>query len=577
MTQPQKVQNKKAAPNPDHELKCLLVYPKFSPNSFWNYKPACELINAKAPAPPLGLITIASILPSQWEYKLIDLNTQEFDQELWDWADIICTGGMLPQQQESLKVVERAVKDSKFVAVGGPDPSSQPDIYSMADVVCAGEGEEVIPIWLKSWRSGEPRGIFREVNKVDVTTSPLPRYDLINIADYTQINIQYSRGCPFNCEFCDIIELYGRKPRGKTPEQFTKELDAIRATGWSGHIDIVDDNFIGNIRKIKRELLPSLAEWNKKNRYPFYYSTEASMNMADDVKLLEMMQEAEFRLVFMGIETPDPELLLKTQKSQNTVRPIVERVQKCYEYGITVAAGFIMGFDGEKKGMDKSMIKLIEDCQVCIAMVGLLVALPNTQLTRRLIKEKRLTDFNGNLVNEKSKNAAGLFDTKTTIDVSDQTTSGLNFITTRPREDIIQEYSNVINNIFDPINYFNRAEAFRKSFKIKSRYKPRMFAIKRNLLGLWRLIKHYRKIPALKWRFYRIFLLTLVTKGPIAVEQVLRLLSLYIHYSSQLGHIEQAMIKLKNQKSTDKVVSNLPAHTLNEISKKQTKKTAAHI
>ena len=177
-------------------LKCLMVNPRFSDNSFWNYRPACELVGAKAPAPPLGLITVASILPSNWEYKLLDLNAEEFDQELWDWADMICTGGMLPQQQQTLKVIQRALDENKFVAVGGPDPSSQPDLYSMADVVCAGEGEETIPIWLKSWENGEPRGIFREVNKVDVTTSPVPRFDLLNISYYTQICLLYTSPSP---------------------------------------------------------------------------------------------------------------------------------------------------------------------------------------------------------------------------------------------------------------------------------------------------------------------------------------------------------------------------------------------
>ena len=309
----------KFALNPDQPLRCLLVYPRFSAFSFWNYRDACETIGAKTPSPPLGLITVAAILPKIWEYRLLDLNAQEFSVDDWQWADIVCVGGMLPQQKGILEVIERALADDKFIVCGGPDPTSQPHIYKHCDALLVGEGESTIPSWLASWRQGKMRGIFRETEKPDVSLSPIPRYELLDFRNYAQIGLQYSRGCPFNCEFCDIIELYGRKPRTKSPDQVIAELTRLHELGYSGSVDIVDDNFIGNKRRVKRELLPAMIAWNEKFKRPFFFSTEASMNLADDSALLEGMRDAGFRIVFMGIETPDAELLLKTQKSQNTV------------------------------------------------------------------------------------------------------------------------------------------------------------------------------------------------------------------------------------------------------------------
>jgi radical SAM superfamily enzyme YgiQ (UPF0313 family) len=378
--------------SPSDPLNCLLVYPEFSQFSFWNTKEAIQTSGAKATTPPLGLLTVAAILPQHWNFKLLDLNAYEFNEADWQWADLICTGGMLPQQQGLLDLLEKANDDGKFICVGGPDPSSQPELYRKADALVLNEGEVTIPQWIAAWEKGDPTGTFSDETKPDISTSPIPRHDLVDINDYYYMGVQYARGCPFNCEFCDIIELFGRKPRHKSPSQFLAELEAIHKTGFRGYIEIVDDNFIGNKRNVKRELLPALIKWQKKNRRPFYFGTEATMNLADDDKLLEMMQKAEFKWVFMGIETPDPDLLVQTQKSHNTMRPIVERVNQIYRYGIIVTAGFIMGFDNEKPNTGASINRCIEDAGICMAMIGLLVALPKTQLTRRLIKENRLMD-----------------------------------------------------------------------------------------------------------------------------------------------------------------------------------------
>lgn len=539
--------------HPQQTLKCLLIHPKFSAFSFWNYVDAAKTIGARTPSPPLGLITLAAILPQHWEFRLMDLNAEDFSESDWAWADLVCVGGMLPQQNGILAVIDRALKDGKYVAVGGSDPSSQPDLYKHADVLVVGEGESAVPVWMKSWEEGNPRGVFKETEKPDVTLSPCPRYDLLNLNYYVQIGVQYSRGCPFNCEFCDIIELFGRKPRTKTPAQILKELTAIKELGYSGSIDLVDDNFIGNKRNVKRELLPALIEWNKQNKHPFFFCTEASMNMADDVKLMELMQQADFRVIFMGIESPDPDLLLMTQKSQNTVKPIVDRVRTLYKYGMVVTAGFIMGFDGEKRGMDRSMIKLIEDTGINMAMVGLLVALPNTQLTRRLLKEKRLLSFAGELINDEADLHSSARDKDTFVEVVDQTVAGLNFITTRDRIEILTEYKNVVTTVYQARNYFDRALRVGRELVCKSKHRPRPFELRRHMRGFIRASWAMTKDPETRWLYWRNLFLML-PRGHVAFEQVMRLMGIYLHFKKQSRFLAEAMDKqIAHQ-------SRMPAH-----------------
>lgn len=531
---------------PGDRIKCLLVQPEFSAFSFWNYRDSAATMGAKTPSPPLGLITVAAILPQHWEFKLVDLNAEPMDQGLWAWADMILVGGMLPQQKGILEIIAQAKKDGKFVAVGGSDPSSQPKIYQHADALVVGEGESAIPVWMESWRSGQPRGTFKEKEKPDVTLSPTPRFDLLKLADYVQIGVQYSRGCPFNCEFCDIIELFGRKPRTKMPEQVLIEFDAIKKLGYTGSIDLVDDNFIGNKRNVKRNLLPAMIEWNKKNKHPFYFCTEASMNLADDHELMAAMQKADFRVIFMGIETPDPELLLKTQKSQNTVKPIVDRVQALYKYGMVATAGFIMGFDGEKPNMDLAMVKLIEDCDINMAMVGLLVALPNTQLTRRLLKEKRLLSFAGHLVTSEEELSMSAVAEGSALEVVDQTLAGLNFITTRDRVTIFEEYQNVVRTIYEPRRYFDRALRLSKSLVGKSKHRPGRFELRRHLLGFWRLSVAMTKDPETRWLYWR-NVVVLTTRGHVVFEQVMRLMGIFLHFKRQSANLVTVLEKQMHQ------------------------------
>ncbi|MFT4183442.1 MAG: B12-binding domain-containing radical SAM protein [Rhizobium sp.] len=432
------------------QTRVLLVYPKFAGASFWNFREACTLIGARYPAPPLGLITVAAMLPQDWDLRLIDRNVGELSDRDIDWADLVLTGGMLPQQFDALHIIELAHAAGKPVAIGGPDATSSPTIYAAADFRVLGEAEDVIDAFVAAWNAGERKGDFIAPKfQADVTRTPVPRFDLLTFSNYTFIGIQFSRGCPFTCEFCDIIELYGRVPRTKTTAQILAELDALYTLGYRGHVDFVDDNLIGNKKAVKA-FLPALIEWQKARHYPFEFSTEASLNLADDVALLDLLAEAGFFTVFVGIESPDEDVLRATQKKQNTRRDIVASVDKIYAAGIVVIAGFILGFDEETPGAGRRMTALIEDASIPVSMVGLLYALPNTQLTTRLHKEGRL--YSGHEVDDGS---------------GDQCVSGLNFATKRPRIDILRDYHGVVSAIYTPQAFFGRIARVGRKLRVR--------------------------------------------------------------------------------------------------------------
>src|SRR5436190_768205 len=347
---------------------CLLVSPRFSEFSYWNYREVCELFGARYPAAPLGLATVAALLPQSWDVRLLDLNVREMDTTLLDWADLVMAGGMLPQQRNLLALIELCHARGKRIAIGGQDPTSQPEVYAAADYLVLDEGEITIPKFLAALETGATRGTYRSEEKPDVTQSPTPRFELLELDQYLHIGIQFSRGCPFNCEFCDIIELYGRKPRTKTAEQVLRELECLYRLGYKGHVDFVDDNFIGN-KKSVMAFLPELLAWSRTRGFPFYFSTEASLNVADDPKLLRMMEAVDFRYLFVGIETPDKELLARTQKKQNTRNPIVEGVHRLNAHGMVVTAGFILGFDGEAAAAAPAIVECVEATGISMAIV----------------------------------------------------------------------------------------------------------------------------------------------------------------------------------------------------------------
>ncbi len=418
----------------------LLVYPLFTAESFWSFAETCRLMGVRRPAAPLGLITVAAMLPDIWTVRLIDRNAAQLTDNDFTWADVVFTGGMLTQQADSLRLIEMCRLKGKPVVVGGPDVTSSPHIYAQADFKVLGEAEGVIDQFVLAWSGGSRSGVFTAPKfQADITKTPVPRFDLLNRRDYLYLGVQYSRGCPFTCEFCDIIELYGRVPRTKTPPQMLAELDSLYEMGYRGHVDFVDDNFIGNKKHLK-SFLPALAAWQRARDYPFEFSTEASLNLADDSRLLELMGEANFFGVFVGIESPDPETLAATKKKQNTRREIARSIHTIYGAGMLVTAGFIVGFDTEKASMADAMIELIEDAAIPICMVGLLYALPNTQLTRRLAVEGRLHPNHDRAPD------------------GDQCTSGINFEPVRPLRHILEDYRRILECIYDPVAFARRID-----------------------------------------------------------------------------------------------------------------------
>ena len=418
--------------------RALLVYPRFSSRTFWNYQETCDAVGARYSATPLGLITVAALLPDDWEVRLVDRNIEELEDADLAWAEVVMVGGMLPQQRDALAVADLAHAAGKPVVVGGPDVTESPDVYAHVEFRVQGEAEEILARFVSDFEAGARRGTYVASSFPDLTRSPIPRFDLLKLSSYMHVGVQFSRGCPFDCEFCSVIELNGRRPRTKTLTQVCAELDALRVAGHRGHVDFVDDNMIGNKKAVK-PLLRGLAAWNAERRHPFEYTTEASLNLADDKELLALMRAANFFAIFVGIETTDPAALVEAHKLQNTRRDITESIHKIHRAGIFVNAGFIIGFDSERKSMADEMTACIEATSIPVCMVGLLYALPGTQLARRLQAEGRL--HAKTIVEE---------------DDADQCTSGLNFMTARPRDEMLSDYRAVLERIYQPEAFFGR-------------------------------------------------------------------------------------------------------------------------
>lgn len=415
-------------------MRVLLLYPLF-PQSFWSFEKAITLIGRKAFLPPLGLITVAAILPQDWEFRLVDRNVSELSEADWEWADLVILSAMIVQRPDLLAQIGEAKRRGKKVAVGGPYPTSVPQDCQAAgaDYLILDEGELTLPMFVEAIARGESSGIFRAAEKPDVTSTPVPRYDLLEMDAYAMMSVQFSRGCPFQCEFCDIIVLYGRKPRTKEPKQLIAELECLFELGWRGTVFMVDDNFIGNKRNVNR-LLAELQPWMVEKGYPFTFNTEASVDLAQDQALMDAMVACNFGSVFVGIETPDEDSLAVTKKFQNTRDPLSESIYKIQSSGLRVMAGFIVGFDGEKKGAGDRVVEFAEKTAIPLTLFSMLQALPDTALSHRLKKEGRLLDTGGDI---------------------NQTTL-LNFIPTRPIEDIAREYVEGFYKLYDPQKFLNR-------------------------------------------------------------------------------------------------------------------------
>lgn len=493
-------------------MRALLIYPVFPP-TFWSYEKILELVNRKVLLPPLGLITVAAILPQTWEFKLVDRNIRSVTEEEWAWADIVVLSAMIVQKQDLIDQIREAKRRGKLVAVGGPYATSVPSEAEEAgaDFLVLDEGEITLPMFVEAIERGETKGIFRTPEKPDVSETPIPRYDLLELDAYDSMSIQFSRGCPFQCEFCDIIVLYGRKPRTKSPSQLLKELDYLYELGWRRSVFMVDDNFIGNKRNVKL-LLQELKIWQAEHQYPFVFNTEASVDLAADQELMDLMVECNFNAVFLGIETPDEESLQLTKKFQNTRSSLTDTVDKMIRTGLRPMAGFIIGFDGEKKGAASRIIHFVEEAAIPTAMFGMLQALPNTALWYRLEKEGRLRDKI----------------TQESLGNGNQTTL-INFIPTRPVEDIAQEYIEAFWTLYDAEIFLDRTyRCFLKlgAPKCKAPAKlPSLVDLRALGIVIWR--QGFKR--STRWKFWH-HLFSIIKNNPAVWEHYLTLCAHNEHF-----------------------------------------------
>jgi radical SAM superfamily enzyme YgiQ (UPF0313 family) len=424
-------------------MRVLLVYPKY-PDTFWSFKHALKFISRRAAFPPLGLLTVAALLPESWEKRLVDLNVSTLRDEDLDQADLVFISAMIIQKESVDEVVGRCKARGVRIVAGGPlfTMAEREALDPRIDHFVLDEGEITLPRFVADWEQGTPRRLYSSEERPDMEATPLPQWDLISLRNYATMPIQYSRGCPFNCEFCDITILNGRVPRTKGNGQMLRELEALYARGWRGSVFMVDDNFIGHKAKVKR-LLPEIIQWNRERKYPFTFTTEASLNLADDDELLRLMVEANFTQVFLGIETPHEGSLVECNKVQNAERDLAGAVRKIQRAGMEVMGGFIVGFDSDPPSIFEQQIRFIQRVGVVTAMVGLLHAVPRTPLYQRLKQQGRiLMDTTGN-----------------------NTDGTLNFIPKMDGQVLVEGYRRIISTIYAPRQYYERVITFLKDYQ----------------------------------------------------------------------------------------------------------------
>jgi len=486
----------------------LLVYPKFPP-SYWGAQYALEFIGKKSAMPPLGLLTVAGMFPSGYQLKVVDMNVDPLTEKQLEWADMVFTSTMIVQKDSLREVIERAKRAQVPVIAGGPHPTTFYEEIEGVDHFVLDEVEHTFGEFLQDFENGRAQRIYRSPAKPSIKDAPLPRYDLINIHAYGSMALQFSRGCPFDCEFCDITKLFGRVPRTKSSEQILAEFDVLYNLGWRGRMFLVDDNFIGNKRDAMH-VLPEIARWQKARNYPFSLYTEASVNLSGLDDLLDAMVDAGFTMAFLGIETPNRKALLKTKKAQNTHRHddnfLLNAVRKIQEKGLEVTAGFILGLDSDGEEAFDGQIEFIQQAGIPTAMVGLLSALKGTDLYLRLQKE-------GRLLEESSGN---------NVSVS------LNFRTEMDREVLIQGYKRVLSTLYDPglKNYFDRCLTMLRRVKSRSHFTPKIG--KAEWMALAKSLK--RQLLSRQGPAYLKFLVAVVKEKPRLFGDAVRLAIMGYHF-----------------------------------------------
>ncbi|HSA05805.1 MAG TPA: radical SAM protein [Candidatus Gastranaerophilales bacterium] len=483
-------------------MKILMVYPE-CPDTFWSMKHIITLLGKKASLPPLGLMTVSALLPEEFEKRLIDLNTTELTDEDILWADFVFISAMIAQRASSINVIKRCRELGVKTVAGGPLFTSLHDQFEEVDHFILNEGEVTIPMFLEDLKKGSLKRIYASDFKPDLENTPVPDFSLINPGDYYVMPVQTSRGCPFDCDFCDIVNLNGRIPRLKTPEQIIKELQTIHNLDWKHSVFFVDDNFLGNKTKTK-ELLKEIIKWRKKVNFKPLFYTEISINASDDDELLELMKQAGFFMVFVGIETPSTESLQECNKVQNQNRDLIKSIRKFYNYGMEVTGGFIIGFDSDDETIFKRQFDFIQEAGVSKAMIEILQALPGTKLFKRLEAEGRLLN-----------NSSGV--------CLDSTT---NFISKMDKEILVDGYKKLIKKAYSPKYYFERLTNFLKYYE-PTRKIPVHKKIIPSIIKVYIVFKHFKKG---RLEFLKFMLNTILTR-PKCLSAALDNSVLYIHFS----------------------------------------------
>lgn len=423
-------------------MNVLLINPQTTA-TFWSFKHALRFASGKAACPPLGLLTVAALLPKDWNLRLVDMNLDKLRDSDLEEADLVMLGAMIIQRDSAISVLKRCRKLGRKAVAGGPLFTGNPQEFTgLVDHLVLNEAEITLPRFLEDFAEGKPQKIYATDEFPDLSSTPLPRWDLVNPRDYQSLMVQYSRGCPFNCEFCDITNLFGRLPRVKEPEQLLREMEAIYKQGWRGQVFLVDDNFIGNKREVMKALR-RLAAWTEERNHPFTFLTEASVNLADDDELIKLMVDCGFDSVFLGLETPNEESLLECGKQQNCRRNLTDAIRKIQRSGMQVLGGYIVGFDSDDESIFARQIKFIQESGVVTAMVGLLNAAPNTRLWKRLQAENRLLP--------------GV--------TGDNTDGTINFIPRMDREVLLEGYRQIVRTIYSPRKYYQRVSTFLKEYQ----------------------------------------------------------------------------------------------------------------
>ena len=474
-------------------MNVLLIYPKF-PDTFWSFKHALKFIRKKAANPPLGLLTVAAMLPDEFHRRVIDINVEGLTDEDLAWADLAFIGAMAVQRDSAKQTIARCQAAGVKVIAGGPLFTAEPDAFEEVDHRVLDEAELTLPCFLEDLKSGHLKKIYRAAGFCDLHQTPSPAWDLIDMKKYASMSIQFSRGCPFNCDFCNVTVLFGHRPRLKSAQQVTAELDRMYDSGWRGNIFFVDDNFIGNKQYLKTSLLPALIRWRKDKKGCVFY-TEASINLADDPQLLDLMVKAGFDSVFIGIESPDEDSLTECRKNQNKNRDLLQNVKIIQHSGLQVTGGFIIGFDSDTPSTFRRQIEFIQKSGIVTAMVGLLNAPPGTRLFDRLYRENRVIG-------------------KISGDNVDGTT---NIIPKMGLPTLLEGYRSIMGHIYSPKHYYRRIKVFLKEFGNSKANTP---------LDLQRFLAFFRSSIRLgilgKERFYYWYLViwTLIRKPrllPLAI------------------------------------------------------------